>query len=98
MAFNNEKDVHLDGVNLTIQFLSDLICDCVVTACFVSEQGGIFMSSGTYVSHSAVTEKSLMGQICPTLRLQNNKKKSLQTVRLASPAMYFVILKLLYLT
>ena len=39
-----------------------------------------------------------MGQIHPTPRLQNIKKKSLQTVRLASSDMYFIILKLLYLT
>ena len=49
-------------------------CDCVVIAWFISEQGGIFMSSGTYVSDIGCGRKSLVGQICPALRLQNNKK------------------------
>ena len=39
-----------------------------------------------------------MEQIRPFLRLQNITKKSLQTVRSASLHMYFIILKLLYLT
>ena len=40
-------------------------CDCAGFAWFISEQGGIFMSSGTYVSHSAVTEKALWDKYVP---------------------------------
>ena len=40
-------------------------CDCVVIACFICEQESIFMSRGTYVSHSAVTEKFLWDKHVP---------------------------------
>ena len=50
---------------LCVTYNTIINCNCVVIAWFISEQGGIFMSSGTYVSHSAVTEKALWDKYVP---------------------------------